>query len=72
MNKRTFWTITGFLLFFFGFLSMILYLFAGGIRLTFLSFIDSFGPVAGFVIRIIMIFGGMVIFYVGRTGDSIE
>ena len=72
LNKKSLWTIIGFLLFLFGFLSMILYLFAGGLQIQFLSFIDNFGTVASFVIRLVMIFGGIVIFYVARTGNELE
>jgi len=63
-------TVTGFLLFLFGFISMVLYLFAGGVRLSFLSFIDNFGSTTGFVIRLLMIFGGMILFYVSRTEEE--
>lgn len=72
MNRRSLLTIIGFLLFFFGFLSMILYLFAGGLKISFLSFIDHFGTVPAFIIRLFMIFGGMVLFYVSRTGNSVD
>jgi hypothetical protein len=72
MNKRNILTIAGFLIFFFGFLALILQLFAGGLRLTFLSFLDSWGATPAFVIKLSMIFVGMVIFYVSRTESGIE
>lgn len=71
MNKRTVITISGFLIFFFGFLSMIFHLFGGGLRFSFLSFIDAFGAEVGFIIRLIMIFGGIVMFYWGRVEQTI-
>ena len=58
-------TIIGFVLFLFGMLALILSLV--GLKLSFLTWIDSPGRGFGFLIRIIMIFGGMILFYVGRT-----
>ncbi|MBT8232938.1 MAG: hypothetical protein HKO66_10850 [Saprospiraceae bacterium] len=71
MNKRSFFAILGFLIFFFGFLSMIFLLFAGGLRFSFLSFIDNFGTVPGFVIRLVMIFGGIIMFYWSRFEQTV-
>ncbi len=71
MDKRSFFTLLGFLLFLFGFLSMIFLLFAGGLRFSFLSFIDAMGPVVGFVIRLIMIFGGIIMLYWSRVEQTV-
>jgi len=71
MNKRSLFAVLGFLIFFFGFLSMIFLLFAGGLRFSFLSFIDSMGPVIGFVIRLVMMFGGLIMFYWNRVEQTV-
>jgi len=55
----------GFLLFVFGLLSLVLLLV--GANLTMLTFIDSGGKLIGFVIRLLMVFGGVVLFYLART-----
>ena len=65
MYRNTILLVVGFLLFFFGFLSLVLVLI--GMRFSFLSWIDHFGPGVGFAIRLFMIFGGVVMMYVSRT-----
>jgi hypothetical protein len=55
----------GFFLFVFGLLSLVLLLV--GANLTMLTFIDQGSKLIGFVIRLFMIFGGVVMFYLART-----
>ena len=54
-------SLLGFLLFFFGFMSLILSLVQ--LKISFLSFIDAPGRTFGLVIKLLMIFGGMIILY---------
>lgn len=57
--------VLGFLLFLFGFISLILTLV--GLRISFLSWIDEIGPGVGLAIRLVMIFGGIIIMYITRS-----
>ncbi|MBK6620606.1 MAG: hypothetical protein IPH04_17745 [Saprospirales bacterium] len=64
MNKGLF-TLLGFLLFILGFLSLVLSMI--GIQLAFLLWIDLPGPLFGFLIRLGMIIGGVIIVAVAQT-----
>jgi hypothetical protein len=57
--------VLGFCLFAVGFLSLILTLV--GLQFGFLMWIENWGPLMGLIIRLIMIFGGMVLLYLART-----
>lgn len=65
MTTKNILLFLGFLLFIFGMLSLILQLI--GANLSFLTFIDDFGRGTGLVIRLVMIFGGVVLFYLAGT-----
>ncbi|MDX1477462.1 MAG: hypothetical protein R3301_07120 [Saprospiraceae bacterium] len=65
MYRATFFLVLGFLLFLFGFLALILMLV--GLKLSFLVFIDAPGPAFGLAVRLVMIFGGVVMMYVSRS-----
>jgi hypothetical protein len=65
MDKKTTFTILGFLLFVFGFISLVLLLV--GLQLSFLAFIDAGSRLTGFIIRLLMVFGGLVMVYLART-----
>jgi hypothetical protein len=65
MSTKNMLQFLGFLLFVFGLLSLVLLLV--GANLTMLTFIDSGGKLIGFVIRLLMVFGGVVLFYLART-----
>lgn len=65
MNKPLF-SIIGFLVFSIGLLSVIFSMV--GLRFTFLSWMYNHGVVT-LVIQIILLFGGIVIWYVARTGE---
>ena len=65
MYRASIFLILGFLLFLFGFLALILMLV--GIQFSFLAFIDSGGRTLGFVVRMVMIVGGLIMMYLART-----
>jgi hypothetical protein len=60
-----FFLILGLLLFLFGFVALVLLLI--GARISFLAFIDAGGATLGLVIRLLMIFGGLMLVYVFRN-----
>ena len=64
MKKAT-WVSIGFLLFILGFVSLVLSLV--GLKLSFLTWIDGPGAVFGFVVRVLMIVGGIVVVYLTTT-----
>ena len=63
--KKTIWVTAGFLLFIIGFTALVLSLV--GVKLSYLTWIDSAGALFGFLIRILMIVGGVVIVYLSIT-----
>ena len=63
--SRAIYTFVGFLLFLFGFMALALSLV--GVQLTFLTWIDVPGKLFGFVVRLLMILGGIVIVVLTRT-----
>jgi len=65
MNLPTLVLILGFLLFLFGFLAFILMLV--GLQFSFMAFIDASGRTFGLLIRLMMIFGGVVMMYLARS-----
>ncbi|NNE25639.1 MAG: hypothetical protein HKN09_02240 [Saprospiraceae bacterium] len=70
MDKKTILTILGFIIFATGFLAITLSLV--GLNFTFLSFLEKPGRTFAFVVKIIMVFGGFIMFYIGRMDNSIE
>ena len=64
MNKGVL-TLFGFLLFLFGFLSLVLSMI--GIQMAFLVWIDLPGPLFGFLIRLGMIIAGVMIVALAQT-----
>ncbi len=69
MNKVTFTTI-GFVFFILGILSIVLSLI--GVKFSFLAFIDKPGALFGFLIRLLMVFGGVIIIALAQTNWSQE
>ena len=65
MNRATLSLLIGFFLFIFGAIALVL-MFVG-LQLSFLAFIDNWGRTTGLVIRIAMIFGGVIMMYLART-----
>ncbi len=64
MSKTTS-TFIGFLLFIIGGLALVLSLI--GVQLSYLTWIDKPSPLIGFVIRLLMILGGIVMVVLART-----
>jgi len=58
-------TIIGFIMFLLGFLSLVLSMI--GLNLSILNFLESMGRGLSFAIKLLMVFGGMILFYVART-----
>ena len=58
MNAKAVYAIIGFSLLIIGFLSLVLMLV--GVQLSYLTWIDNLGRLTGFVIRLLMITGGIV------------
>lgn len=65
MHKKSLYTLLGFLLFMFGFLSLILSMI--GLQFSFLTWPDAFGRLGGFVFRLLMILGGIVLVSLQQT-----
>ena len=63
--KKNIFTLIGFLLFVIGFLSLIFLLI--GAQISFLTWIDVPGRLFGFVMRLVMIIGGIVTVVLVRT-----
>jgi hypothetical protein len=69
MNKyKNLLTFTGFLLIITGFLSMIVSVV--GLKFSFLLFIESWGSLVGFVIKLLIIMVGFILTYLGQTNFS--
>ncbi len=58
LDKRTWLLIAGFFTFVIGFLSLVLQLI--GVDFQFLSFLNLAGPLVGFILRIVMVLGGII------------
>ena len=63
--KKTIWVSFGFLLFIIGFTALVLSLV--GVKLSYLTWIDTPGSLFGFLMRISMIVAGIVIVYLSVT-----
>ncbi len=66
MNKGTL-TIIGFLCFMTGMIALILSLV--GLRISILAAIEDWNRGFAFLVKLILIFGGMIMFYIGRSSD---
>ncbi|MFZ2900050.1 MAG: hypothetical protein WA004_15590 [Saprospiraceae bacterium] len=64
MNK-TLLTVGGFLLFTFGFLSLVLSMI--GVQLAFLAWLDKIGALFAFIIRILMVLAGIILVALAQT-----
>ena len=67
MKKRSFFTLLGFVIFFIGFISLVLALV--GLNYSFLSFLEKLPSPFGFVAKLVLMFGGMIMLYIARTYD---
>ncbi len=63
--SKAIYSLLGFLLIIIGFLALILSLV--GVQLSFLTWIDAPGQLFGFVVRLLMILGGIVIVVLTRS-----
>jgi hypothetical protein len=61
-------TILGFLLVVIGFLSMIVSVV--GLKFSFLLFLESWGSLVGFVLKLLIIMTGFILTYLGQTNFS--
>jgi hypothetical protein len=69
MSKyKNLFTIVGFLLVVIGFLSMIVSVV--GLKFSFLLFLESWGSLVGFVIKLMIILVGFILTYLGQTNFS--
>jgi hypothetical protein len=68
--KKNILIIIGFLLFLFGMSALVLSLV--GVKLSFLLFIDKGGAGLGLVIRLLMIFGGIILALLSKTNWKAE
>jgi len=57
--------IAGFLLFMIGMLSLILSLI--GIQFTFLGFLETWGGLVGFLLKLLIIIAGFILIYLSKT-----
>lgn len=64
-NKKAAFALTGFILMALGFLSLVFG--AIGIRFMFLGFLDALPPIGTLLVHLGMLFGGIVIMYIGLT-----
>ena len=68
--KNTLLTVLGFSMFLIGFLALVLSIV--NLDLQILAFLKSFNPSLAFLIKILLLFVGIALFYVGRTADQEE
>ncbi len=68
--QNPWWTLAGFVSLILGFLSLVLSLI--GMRFMFLSWIDAFGPLAGFIFKLFMIFFGIALIVMSRVNFEEE
>jgi hypothetical protein len=69
MNKyKNLLTIAGFILVIIGFLSMIVSVV--GLKFSFLLFLESWGALVGFVLKLFIIMVGFILTYLGQTNFS--
>ena len=65
MSRNDWMSIAGFLLFMTGMLSLILSLI--GIRFTFLAFLEYWGSLVGFLLKLVLIMAGFILIYLSKT-----
>jgi len=65
--KKSHLSLLGFIIFFIGVLSLILSIV--GLKLSFLAFIDGIGRTFGLVVKLLLIFVGIIILYISKSTD---
>ncbi len=68
MNKRALMSIIGFAMFAIGFLSLIFMLV--NISFTFLAFLDNIEGPFGLVVKLVLMFSGMIILYLSKSDNN--
>lgn len=68
LMKKEYVTIVGFFLFLAGFMAIVLSLV--GLQLTFLSWIQSFGKGISIIIKLVMLFSGLIIMYISKMPEE--
>ena len=69
MNKTTLTTTIGFILLMLGFLSLILKIV--GVHLSFLFWLEDLGSLPATIVRLLMIFGGIIMIYMSRVDQDV-
>lgn len=64
-NRKGLWSIIGFLLMGFGFMSLIFSMV--GMQFSFMQWMDAGGRMIGFLLRLLMIIAGIIILYIVNT-----
>ena len=67
--KRSYWSVIGFGMFFIGAISLILSLVQ--LKLGFLAFIDKPGRTFGLVIKLLLIFTGIITLYMSKMDRNV-
>jgi vacuolar-type H+-ATPase subunit I/STV1 len=62
--KKGYWTVIGYIMLLFGFLSLLLSMV--GLELTFMKGLNVLGSMGKFLVQLLMIFGGVVVMYLSR------
>ena len=70
MNKRAWLNILGFGLFALGTLALVLNLVA--LEYSFLRWMDALGPLGSFVLKLVFVFGGIIMMVVANERDEAE
>ena len=65
MDKKTAWTIVGFALFSLGMIALVLTLV--GVELIFLNWLQSFGGLIAFLVKVALVVAGVVVVALART-----
>lgn len=65
MTRNDLMSLIGFILFFLGMLSIVLSLV--GIHFTFLSFLETWGGLVAFLIKVLLVIVGFVLIYLSKT-----
>lgn len=70
MIKHEIWTLVGFLIFVLGIIGILISMV--GLDFTPFKLVDNLSRTAGFVLRVLMIFGGISLMFINRTKNRVE
>jgi len=65
MDKKTAWTFVGFLLFIIGMIALVLSLV--GVELVFMNWLQGFGGLIAFLVKVSLVVAGVVVVALART-----